>query len=96
MDRPKVLDTRKHDAARRFRHSMDMRDLWRHVEHEIRYLGDLDAKSGKTAILLYIRPKWWLRVLGLGGWAEQRALDRALLILRRQRPDTRFRTGGKA
>jgi hypothetical protein len=74
---------------------MNMRDLWRHVEREIRFLGDLDAKSSRDAILLFIRPKWWLRAFGLGGWAEQRALDRALSILRKQRPDTRFRKGGR-
>jgi hypothetical protein len=87
---PKNLNTS------RLRNALEMRALWRHVEHELRFLGDLDAKSGKDAILLYVRPRWWLRALGLGRWAERRAMTRAMSILYRARPDTVFKQGRKS
>ena len=79
--KPEVLDTREHDAARRFKDSMNKRRFWRDLEHEIRFLADLEFKHEKGNTLLFFRPKWWLLTLGLGKWAERRARERALRIL---------------
>jgi|GEM_PF-4856816 hypothetical protein len=83
---PKGLNT----SRRRFQRAMNTRRVSRIVEREIRFLANTEFKSEDDAILMFFRPRWWLRALGLGRWAERRARERALRILARSKEGCSF------
>lgn len=65
----------------------DMRTAWRLVEESVRLLGTVDCWLWHETIFLDVRPRWWLRALGLGRWARRRAIPRVIARMHALRPD---------
>jgi hypothetical protein len=77
------------------RRAVNEKALWKHVKHELRFLGDVEVGKPGDPCMMYVHPRWWLRALGLGGWAQRRACARAWLILRLYWPGAKLAATGE-